>query len=248
MSWSARRATLARRLDRKRSAGLQFLHLNDQVPRDLSPVERLERLYPAVVADCLDSVGLRNQVMEPHIRPLYPSAKLAGHAMTVHCVEVDAPPGDRGEYYKGELQAVDALRPGDVMIVSTCRASYWGELLATASRYRGARGIVADAYTRDTLALIEMEFPTFAAGISAYDSLGRIDVDKVGVPIECGGVTVEPGDLVLADHDGVVVLPAGVAGEVLTLAEEKVSGENLVREKLAEGMPVWEAFQTYGVI
>ena len=68
------------------------------------------------------------------------------------------------------------------------------------------------------------------------------------MPIECGGVHVEQGDLVLADFDGVVVVPAGVADEVITLAEEKMSGENLVRTKLAEGMPVWDAFRTYGVI
>jgi regulator of RNase E activity RraA len=107
---------------------------------------------------------------------------------------------------------------------------------------------VADAYTRDTLALIAMQFPTFVAAISPSDSLGRIDVDDVQVPIQCGGVTVEPDDFVLADHDGVVVIPAAVAAEVLVLAEEKVSGEDMVRQKLAEGMPVWEAFQTYGVI
>jgi regulator of RNase E activity RraA len=214
----------------------------------LQAVERLSRLYPAVVSDCLDKVGLRQQVMDPHIRPLFPHARVAGVAMTVHCIEVDGAPEDRSLHYKGELQAVDSLRPGDVMVVSTCRASYWGELLATASRYRGAHGIVADAYTRDTLQLIGMEFPTFVAGISAYDSLGRIDVDQVNVPIDCGGVRVEPNDLILGDHDGVVVVPADAADDVLTMAEEKVSGENLVREKLAEGMPVWEAFQTYGVI
>src|SRR3989442_1607354 len=134
------------------------------------------------------------------------------------------------------------------MVVSTCRGCYWGELLATASRHRGARGIVADAYTRDTLALIEMGFPTFVAGISPEDSLGRIDVDAVGVPVECGTVSVHPGDLVIADYDGVVVVPSARAEEVVALAEEKVSGENLVREKLADGMPVSEAFRTYGVI
>jgi 4-hydroxy-4-methyl-2-oxoglutarate aldolase len=221
---------------------------SDGVVRDRHATERLGRLYPAVVADCLDKIGFRKQVMEPHIRPIYPHAKVTGVAMTVHCIEVEGPPDDPADYYKGELQAVDALRPGDVMVVSTCRASYWGELLATASRYRGAHGIVADAYTRDTQALIKMEFPTFVAGISATDSLGRIDVDGVGDPIECAGVRVSPGDLLLGDHDGVVVIPAAAADEVLTLAEAKVSGENLVREKLAEGMPVWEAFQTYGVI
>lgn len=216
--------------------------------RDLSLLERLAQLYPAVVSDCLDRIGYRDQVMKPHIRPLYPEARMAGFAMTVHCIEVDGPPINADDYYKGELQAVDALKAGDVMVVSTCEGSYWGELLATASRYRGAVGIVADAYTRDTERLIEMQFPTFVSGISACDSLGRIDIDQVGGPIQCGGVTVKPDDLLLADFDGVVVVPSEVAEEAISRAEEKVSGENLVREKLAEGMPVWEAFRTYGVI
>jgi 4-hydroxy-4-methyl-2-oxoglutarate aldolase len=225
--------------------------LNDQAT-DLTGrtalLERLERLYPAVVADCLDKVGYRGNVMDPRIRPLYPEARMAGFASTVHAVQVAGLPADPDDYYKGELQAVDALRADDIMIVSTMEGSYWGELLATASRYRGARGIVVDGYTRDTLQLIEMQFPTFVAGISCHDSLGRIDVDAVGVSIECGGVRVEQDDLVLGDFDGVVVVPAAVAVEVISLAEEKVSGENLVRTKLAEGMPVWDAFRTYGVI
>src|SRR5712671_274697 len=211
--------------------------------RDLALIERLERLYPAVVADCLDRLGVRTQVLEPHIRPLYADAKVAGYAATVHCIEVETVPEDRADWYRGEMNAVDALQPGDVMVVSTCRGSYWGELLATASRYRGARGLVADAYTRDTLALMEMRFPTFSAGIHCADSLGRIDVDAVGVPISCGGVEVGQGDLVLGDNDGVVIIPASLGAEVIGLAEEKVSGENLVRAKLAEGMPVSEAFR-----
>jgi 4-hydroxy-4-methyl-2-oxoglutarate aldolase len=216
--------------------------------RDLSLIARLERLHPAVVADCLDRRGLRNQVLAPHIRPIAPSMRVAGVAATVHCIEVDAVPESRDDWYRNELASVDALEPADVVVVSTCRGSYWGELLATASLYRGARGAVLDAYTRDTLALIEMGFPTFAAGIHCADSLGRIDVDEVGVAVSCGGVTVEPGDLVLGDHDGVVVVPAAVGDEIVALAEEKVGGENLVRAKLAEGMPVSEAFRTYGVI
>jgi 4-hydroxy-4-methyl-2-oxoglutarate aldolase len=219
-----------------------------RIDRDLELLGRLEGLHPAAVADCLDRLGLRRQVMSPHIRPLFPEAKLAGYASTVHCVEVDEVPADQAQWYRGELAAVDALGPGDVMVVSTCRGSYWGELLATASRQRGAHGVVLDAYTRDTLALIEMRFPTFAAGIHCADSLGRIDVDAVGVRIECGGVAVEPGDLVLADHDGVVVIPGVRAEEVVLLAEEKVADETVVRGKLAEGMPVDEAFRTYGVI
>jgi 4-hydroxy-4-methyl-2-oxoglutarate aldolase len=225
--------------------------LNDQpldTARRAALLDRLDGLYPAVVADCLDKVGVRSNVMHPRIRPLYRDARMAGFASTVSAVEVSSPPADPDDYYRGELQAVDALREGDIMVVSTVEGSYWGELLATASRYRGARGIVVDGFTRDTLQLIEMQFPTFVAGINANDSLGRIDVDGVGGPIECGGVRVEQGDLLLADYDGVVVIPAAAADEVITRAEEKVAGENLVRSKLAEGMPVWEAFRTYGVI
>jgi 4-hydroxy-4-methyl-2-oxoglutarate aldolase len=223
---------------------------NDSAARanDLALVERLEAFYPAVVSDCLDRLGFREQVLDPHIRPLFPTARVAGLAFTVNCVTIDGVPENTDDHYKGELQAVDALREGDVMVVSTCNGSYWGELLATAARYRGARGIVADAYARDTIALIDMEFPTFVAGISAYDSLGRIDVSALNVPIKCGGVSIDAGDFVLADHDGVVIVPRAAAEDAIRAAEEKVAGENMVREKLAGGMPVWEAFRTYGII
>ncbi|MGH3026321.1 MAG: hypothetical protein ACRDLR_07750, partial [Gaiellaceae bacterium] len=112
--------------------------------RHLTLIERLDRLHPAVVADCLDKAGLRNQVLAPHIRPIAPPMRVAGYAATVHCVEVDAVPPSRDDWYRNELASVDALRPGDVVVVSTCRGSYWGELLATASTFRGARGAVVD--------------------------------------------------------------------------------------------------------
>lgn len=216
--------------------------------RDLELVDRLARLHPAVVADCLDREGLRQQVLAPHIRPLAPAMRVAGFAAPVHCIEVHEVPAPPDDWYRNELASVDALQPGDVVVVSTCRGSYWGELLATAATYRAARGVVADAYTRDTLALIEMGFPTFAAGIHCADSLGRIDVDAFGVPIVCGGVEVGPGDLVLGDHDGVVVIPAAYGERIVTAAEEKVNGEDLVRARLAGGLSVAEAFRTYRVI
>jgi 4-hydroxy-4-methyl-2-oxoglutarate aldolase len=216
--------------------------------RDLELLDQLEKLHPAVVSDCLDGLGLRNQVMAPRIRPLYPEARLAGFAVTVHVTAVGKVPDDHGDWYRGELEAVDSMRPGDVMVVSTCEACYWGELLATAATYNGARGIVADAYTRDSLRLISMQFPTFVAGISACDSLGRIDVDSVGAEIRCGDVGVNPGDLILADYDGVVVVPRTVASEVLRLAAQKMVDEDMVRRKLASGEAVSTVFQTYGII
>jgi regulator of RNase E activity RraA len=214
---------------------------------DMDLLARLEKLYVAVVADCLDRVGVRSNLLAPHVRPLYPGARVAGYALTVHIVEVDeAPP--REQWYEGEIQAVDSQQPGDVMVVSSTPGSYWGELLATASRVRGARGLVGDCYARDTAELIKMRYPTFVRGPLAYDSLGRIDVDGVGVPIECAGVTVHPGDLVIGDDDGVAIVPRALADKVIGFAEEKVTGENTVRDRLAEGMPVAEAFRTYGVL
>ncbi len=216
--------------------------------RDLQLVDRLERLFTAVVSDCLDAIGISSNVLQPHVRPLFPEARTAGFAATARCVEVDRVPEREEDLYRGLLETVDRLRAGDVLVVSRSRAAVWGELLATAAAYRGARGVVADAYARDTRALIEMRFPVFVAGISCQDALGRVEVEEIGVPVECGGVRVEPGDLVLADHDGVVVVPAGVAPEVVARAEEKASGESLVRRRLAAGMSVAEAFRTYGVI
>jgi 4-hydroxy-4-methyl-2-oxoglutarate aldolase len=213
--------------------------------RDVEQLARLDKLHVAAVSDCLDRIGIRDNVMAPHIRPLAPGMRLAGFAATVLAVQVDAVPEDA---YAGEIHAVDSQQPGDVMVVSTCNGSYWGELLATSSRRRGAVGIVADCYTRDIRSLIAMNYPTFVAGISAQDSLGRIDVADVGGEIECGGVRVSKGDLILADDDGVVVVPAGVADEVLGLSEEKVATENIVRASLADGSTVKEVFAAYGIL
>lgn len=209
-------------------------------------VDRLARLYPAVVSDVLDRMGYRQQAMAPEIRPLFPEARLCGTAMPVLAVPAYSVPEQ--DPYKLELEAVDHLRSGDVMVVSHIDGSFWGELLSTAARYRGARGIVVDGYTRDSQAIITMGFPTFVRGIHIADSLGRLEVAAYDVPVVCGGVRVSPGDLLLADLDGVVVVPQEHAEEAIRRAEEKVSGENLVRQHLQEGMPVSEAFRRFGVI
>jgi regulator of RNase E activity RraA len=208
--------------------------------------DRLDKLYTAVVADVLDKLGFRGQCMHPRVRPLFPEARCAGYALTVQTVPARevAPPCP----YAGELAAVDSLEPNDVLVVSESVWSFWGELLSTAAQYRRCRGIVLDGPTRDSVAIRNMGFPVFHVGFHPADSLGRLDVSDHGVPISCGGVLVNPGDLVLADHDGVVVVPLAAAEQVLQLAEEKVSGENLVRKALAGGMSTAEAFAKYGIL
>ena len=215
------------------------------LPRDPSLLVRLDALYAAVVSDELDAMGYRDQVMSPEIRPLFPEARIAGFAFPVRAVPAYSLPE---EPYKLTFAAVDALSAGDVMCASRVDAPFWGELLSTAARYRGCRGVVADAFTRDSRAIIEMGFPIFVRGIHMADSLGRLEVLAYNVPIRCGGVQVRPGDLILADYDGVVVIPHEICEEVLSRAEEKMRGEDLVRQQLAQGMPVTEAYRRFGVM
>lgn len=214
--------------------------------RPLEWVDRLAKLYTPVVADVLDRIGFRNQSMNGRIRPLWPEAKAAGFALTVQTTPArDTVPAHP---YAGELAAVDSLQKGDVLVVSESACSFWGELLSTAAKYRDCRGVVLDGATRDSLAIKEMGFPVFHVGFHPADSLGRLDVVAHNVPISCADVLVYPNDLILADHDGVVVIPNVAAEETLRLAEEKVSGENLVRKALAGGMTTTEAFKKYGIL
>jgi regulator of RNase E activity RraA len=213
-----------------------------------SVIERLGVLFSAVVADILDELGYRNQVMAPRIRPLYPKARLAGVARTVRAVPVDGVPKAAEDHYRLQLQAIDALKPGDVMVVSRIETCFWGELLSVAARGRGAHGIVIDGYARDTAGITDLAFPTFVAGIHAADALGRVEVAEHGCTITAGDVVVHDGDIIIGDYDGVVVIPSMVADEVLTLAAEKVRGERTVRLKLQEGMSLSEAYHRYGVL
>lgn len=214
--------------------------------RNLAFIDRLAKLYTPVVADVLDRIGFRNQSFASRVRPLWPEAKAAGFALTVQTVPAQSQNPEHP--YAGELAAVDSLQNGDVLVVSESGCSFWGELLSTAAKYRGCRGVVLDGPTRDSQAILDMGFPVFHVGFHPADSLGRLDVVGHNLPIQCGGVLIYPGDLILADRDGVVAVPQAAAEETLRLAEEKVSGENLVRQALAEGMTTTEAFAKYGIL
>jgi len=214
--------------------------------RPLEWADRLGKLFSGVVADVLDKLGYRYQCMKSDIRPIYPKAVVAGYALTAQAIPArDIAPE---KPYLGELLAVDSLKPGDVLVVSESPWSFWGELLSTSAKFRGCRGVVLDGPTRDSLAIEEMGFPVFHRGFHPADSLGRMEVVHHNVPIPCGGVMVNPGDLILGDNDGIVVVPLSVAEKTLQLAEEKVSGENLVRKALASGMTTQEAFAKFGIL
>ncbi len=209
-------------------------------------VPRLERLYSAVVADVLDTLGARDQCLSTEVKPLDPGFRCAGVVRTASCVpatRIDPP-----EPYKLEMEAIDSLKPGEVLVFSRGEWAIWGELLSTAAKWRGAHGVIVDGYSRDTKGILDLGFPVFCRGVHPADSMGRLDVDAYDVPITCAGVDVAPGDLVLADRDGVVIVPRRLADTAVAKAEEKVQGEDTVRDKLAEGMSLSEAFRRYGIL
>ncbi len=208
-------------------------------------------LYSAVLSDVLDGMGRPRQAMRPFVRPLDEGLTLFGPARTglympVYAVEEGENP------YDVEIALVDDLRPGDVAVFAcggpTDRIAPWGELLSTAARHRGADGCVTDGLVRDVRQIRGMSFPVFHGGIGPLDSRGRGKMIKRDVPVECGGVEVHPGDLVFGDVDGVVVVPSAIATEAISLALDKINGENKTREELAHGLKLSEVYAKYGVL
>jgi 4-hydroxy-4-methyl-2-oxoglutarate aldolase len=216
---------------------------------DVELFENIERtLYTAVIADVLDELGQRNRAMREYLRPLFPESTFAGWARTIMCMDVSYIPADP---YELEIEALDSILPGEVLAVSTGeskRNAPWGELLSTAARARGARGAIIDGLVRDVKKIQQLGFPVFAAGIKPVDSKGRGLVIDYNVPVRCGGILIEPGDLIFADYDGIVAVPAGILEKALRLARRKVSRENQSRKELMEGAYLGEVYEKYGVL
>lgn len=205
-------------------------------------------LYTAVVADSLDELGYNNQAMNEYVRPLFSECRFAGWARTISCVDLYHVPADP---YATEIEAVDSILMGEVVVVSTAsskRNAPWGELLSTAARARGARGAVVDGLVRDVKKIEDLGFPVFASGIKPVDSRGRGIVIDCNVRVDCGGVLVSPGDLVFADYDGVVVIPAEVVPDAIRLATDKVTRENHTRDELLKGAYLRDVYEKYGVL
>jgi regulator of RNase E activity RraA len=186
--------------------------------------------------------------MRATIRPLSPQAMVVGRAMPVLYAEVFEVPE---KPYQMEMEVVDSLKPDDVLVAYapvTAKAAVWGGLLSTAAKARGARGAVIEGMTRDSKAITEMSFPVFATGISPLDAKGRLRVFAYRCAIECGGVLVEPGDIIFGDIDGVVVIPQDVALETVNEAVRKAEVEERTSEELKKGMLLRDVYTKYGVL
>ncbi len=170
----------------------------------------------------------RTGLMRPYMRPIYPNAKLAGVAITVSCQ-----PGDNLMIHA----AMDVVQPGDVLVVTTTSAStdgMFGDLLATSCQAHGVVGLIIDAGIRDTADLAAMKFPVWAMAISAQGTV-KATAGSVNIPVVCAGTIVNPGDVVVADNDGVVVVPRARATEVAELAAKRIAKEEQSRQRLSRG-------------
>jgi regulator of RNase E activity RraA len=218
-------------------------------PSDPELFAHLENtLYTAVVSDALDQLGFRDQAMAEHLRPVGAAAKMVGWARTIACMDIHHVDDDP---YGTEISAIDSILPGEVVVVSTNesrRNAPWGELLSTAAIARGARGAVVDGLVRDVRRIQDLGFPLFAAGMKPVDSRGRGRVVDCNVPVRCGGVLVTPGDLVFADLDGIVTIPAAMVEEVVRVATDKVLRENDSRDELRKGAYLRAVYDKYGVL
>jgi regulator of RNase E activity RraA len=153
--------------------------------------------------------------------------------------------------YELEIALVDDLKPRDVAVFGcggSTRIAPWGELLSTAARVRGAAGCLTDGFVRDIRQIRRLSFPVFHGGIAPLDSKGRGKVAEIDVPIRCAGVAVSPGDLVVGDADGVIVVPRAVESVALEKAFAKVRGEDATRAELERGASLAEVFARHQIL
>jgi regulator of RNase E activity RraA len=212
----------------------------------LEMAERYKKLYTPAIADILDERGLYHQILPPQIQALAPGMRVAGPAQTVKGTPTTV---HKDEYLAVAIRGLADMEAGTIAVYDTSNdpgTAHWGELVSTAARLRGCAGAVIDGGVRDVERIIEMSFPVFARYRTPADIRGRWRYVEVGIPIRIGEVLIRPGDFVVGDPNGVVVVPKDLALEVLLEAEKVLEVEDKIREELRAGEDPLKLYAKYG--
>ena len=213
---------------------------------------RYRNLWVPVVCDAMYQLGIPEPVLPSWLRPLIPDQRIAGIAFTVlgrginPPIDWDAGIGRMASY----LRVFERLQPDDLMVSVTTEShvGHFGELTANAAKSRGCVGAILDGNLRDVAGLREIDFQVFYRDVSPLNGIGRWEMLDAQIPVRLGDVIVHPGDVIVADFDGVVVVPSAEAERVLTKAEEITGAESQVREEVRAGTPPMTSFETHGHI
>jgi len=207
---------------------------------------RYRRLYTGVVADILDTKGVRNHSLPPSIRPLKDHMKVAGPAFT--CLGIQT--GDiKSDDTPMLIKMLEAVTPHCVVVLSASgdrSSSHWGEIMTLSARQRGCTGAVVDGGLRDTPFILKLNFPVFTDFYMPASSISRWELKEFQAVTKVGEVSVYPGDYVLGDMDGVVIIPQALTEEVLAESEQAVQREQKMRQALRKGMPLNEVNKKFG--
>jgi 4-hydroxy-4-methyl-2-oxoglutarate aldolase len=215
----------------------------------MSELPHLRKIYTsALVSDALDALGWRNQVLGYDLVPMSGGPVLVGRAFPVRLKKVERP---AEVPYAGLLAALDAVGADEVFVLPTARATdvgFWGELLSTSCQARGVAGALTDGPVRDTARVHDMGFTVFGRGTLPADINGRYEVVGHRVEAQIDEVMIHPGDIIVGDVDGVVIVPKKLVDQVTAIVEEKSRGESAFRAAVRAGIAPSVAFAEYGVL